>query len=153
MDIHDRFPPSEPCACKTCLAFCARPGWWAVDEALQALDGGLGSRMMLEVAPDRSFGVLSPAFRGCEGMIATNNYALNGCTFLENSQCDLHGSGFQPLECRFCHHTRQGQGVICHEALEQDWARPLGRQLVRRWCKLTGLWDLMDTLGLKQLKK
>ena len=153
MDLRDTFPPSEPCTCKTCLAFCARPGWWAVDEALKALGGGLGGRMMLEVAPDRTFGVLSPAFRGSEGLIATKKYALNGCTFLENSQCGLHGSRFQPLECRFCYHTRQGQGILCHGELEKDWSRPLGRQLVRRWSKMTGLWDLLDVLGLPQLKK
>ncbi len=81
MDLQERFPPSEPCACETCLACSARPGWWAVDEALKALDSGYGSRMMLEVAPDRSFGVLSTAFRGCEGLLATNKYALNSCTF------------------------------------------------------------------------
>jgi hypothetical protein len=152
-EISGRFPPSEPCACETCLAFCARPGWWAVEEAQRALGGGLGNRMMLEVAPERTFGVLSPAFKGCEGLIATNNYARNGCTFLENSKCSLHGSEFQPLECRFCHHTRQGQGVLCHGALEKDWARPHGRQLVRRWCKQTGFWDLLDAFGLPQLKK
>ena len=131
MDLLERFPPSEPCTCETCLAFCVCLGWWAVDEALQALDGGLCGRMMLEVAPDRTFGVLSPAFRGCEGLIATNKYALNGCTFLENKNCCLHGSVLLPLECRFCHHTRQGQGVLCHEALEKDWARPLSGA---SWC-------------------
>jgi hypothetical protein len=124
-----------------------------VDEALQALNGGFGSRMMLEVSPDRSFGVLSPAFKGCESLIATNKYALNGCTFMENEKCSLHGSELQPLECRFCHHERQGQGAICHNALEKNWDTPLGRQLVRRWCKMTGLWDLLEAFGLRQLMK
>lgn len=94
MDITESFPPSEPCTCKICLAYCARPGWWALHEAQKALDGGLGGRMMLEVEPGHTFGVLSPAFRSCEGLIATNKYALNGCTFLEKKQCSLHGSGF-----------------------------------------------------------
>ncbi|MBM3138184.1 MAG: hypothetical protein FJZ98_08360 [Chloroflexi bacterium] len=37
--------------------------------------------MMLEIAPDRAFGVLSPVFRGCEGKIATNTFSENHCTF------------------------------------------------------------------------
>ena len=38
----------------------------------------------------------------------------------------------------------RGRAFSAMTALEEDWARPLGRQLVRRWCKMTGLWDLLD---------
>ena len=31
--------------------------------------------------------------------------------------CTLHSTGLLPLECRFCHHSRIGQGIKCHEAL------------------------------------
>lgn len=65
---------------------------------------------MLEIAPELTFGVLSPAFRGCEGGIALQQYAQNGCCFLSDSLCELHGTGFMPLECRFCHHLRAGLG-------------------------------------------
>lgn len=89
--------------------------------------------MMLELSPDHRFGVLSPAFRGCEGLFALQEYAQNGCTFLQRGHCALHQTRFLPLECRFCHHAREGQGVLCHEALERDWDTPEGQMLVRLW--------------------
>jgi hypothetical protein len=153
MELAEKYPPSEPCSCETCLAYCARPGWWAVDEACKAFDAVFGGHMMLEVATERSFGVLSPAFKGCEGMIATNQYTSKGCTFLADNLCELLGSGYQPLECCFCHHTRDGQGVKFHAELEAIWMQPSGRQLVHQWCKLTGIWDLLGAYGLQQLRK
>ncbi len=137
--LAERYPPSEPCACPICLAYCARPGWWTVEEAELALQAGYAGRMMLELAPERTFGVLSPAFKGCEGSFATNECAPNGCNFLKNGLCELYGTGFQPLECRFCHHDRVGLGPRCHADLEKDWHTPAGQGLVRQWLALTGL--------------
>lgn len=136
-----RFPPSEPCSCAVCLAYCQRPGWWTVEEAGRAASAGLASRMMLEVAPERTFGVLSPAFCGCEGSFALQQFADRGCTFLKEGLCELHGTGLMPLECRFCHHSRPGQGPLCHAALERDWHSAEGQSLVVRWAKLSGLWE------------
>ena len=100
--------------------------------------------MMLEVSPNRAFGVLSPAFKGNEGRYAFNEFADRGCTFLTSGQrCELHGTGTQPLECRFCHHDRRGEGPICHGALEKDWNSHAGRTLVARWAATRGLrWPL-----------
>ena len=139
--LAEKYPPSEPCACETCLAYCARPGWWTVEEAARALDAGYGARMMLEMAPDRSFAVLSPAFKGNELAFAKQIFAGQGCTFLKDARCELYGSGLQPLECRFCHHDRIGQGPLCHASLEKDWNTAAGVALVVRWSKLTGFWD------------
>lgn len=136
----EKYPPSKPCSCKICLSYCARPGWWTVEEATRAIDAGYGNRMMLEMSPDRSFGVLSPAFRGCEVDFALNLYADRGCTFLKDNRCELYGTGFQPLECRYCHHDRPGLGSQCHADIEKDWNTPAGRALVVRWSKLTGFW-------------
>ena len=41
-------------------------GWWTVEQAAEAISTGLAFRMMLEIAPELTFGVLSPAFKGCE---------------------------------------------------------------------------------------
>lgn len=153
MELAVRFPPSAPCACEVCRAYCQRPGWWSVAEALRAFRQGYGRRMMLEIAPDRSFGVLAPAFRGCEGSFATNRMAGMGCTFLQDGRCELFNSGFQPLECRFCHHERAGQGPACHQALEQDWQTAAGHLLVQRWCRSSGLWACLDLLHLQRLKR
>jgi len=137
--LEEKYPPSEPCACEVCLAYCRRPGWWTVKEAAEAIEAGFAARMMLELAPDRSFGVLSPAFKGNDAEFALQRHAGGGCTFLRDERCELYATGVQPLECRFCHHDRAGLGPTCHAALEKDWQTPRGRALVRRWCTLTGL--------------
>jgi len=149
--LAERFPPSAPCACAVCLAYCDRPGWWTVKEAGAALDAGYARRMMLEVSHDRSLGVLSPAFRGCEGTLAIQEYSDRGCHFLRNGRCELHGTAFQPLECRFCHHDRPGLGAECHQALEEDWRTLAGRALVSRWTRLTGLLKDLPAHGLARL--
>jgi hypothetical protein len=91
---------------------------------------------MLEVSPERTFGVLSPAFRGCEKNFAVQEYSKNGCNFLTNGLCELHGTGLQPLECRFCHHDRVGQGLECHTAIETEWNTPRGKKAVHKWIQL-----------------
>ena len=107
--------------------------------------------MMLEVAPEWTFGVLSPAFRGCEGGFAVREFAQRGCTFLQHDKCELHGTAFQPLECRFCHHERPGLGPRCHAALEADWHSPSGRALVSRWTRQFELWEQLKALGLSRI--
>jgi hypothetical protein len=140
----EKYPPSEPCTCKICTGYCARPGWWTVGQAAQAYAAGYGDRMMLEIAPELNFGVLSPAFKGCERSIAMNQFATQGCTFFRNERCELFGTGHEPLECRFCHHVRQGLGPRCHADLESDWRTDAGQQLVETWIwkYLPGSWRL-----------
>ncbi len=137
--LAERFPPSEPCGCERCVSFCQRPGWWTVEEAGRAIEAGLAGRMMLEMAPEGTFAVLSPAFYGCEGNFALQAQAGRGCNFLKEGRCELHGTGLQPLECRFCHHERVGQGKECHDALEADWHTPEGQGLVEEWKKLRNI--------------
>jgi hypothetical protein len=119
--LADRYPPSPPCGCETCLAYCRRP-----DDARDV---------------PRSVGVLSPAFKGCEVDFAKEAFAARGCTFLADGRCELHGTGHQPLECRFCHHDRPGQGSRCHEDIGKDWNTAPGRALVVRWSKATFFLD------------
>ncbi len=97
--------------------------------------------MMLEMSPELDFGVLSPAFRGCEQNFALQEYASFGCNFLRDGLCELYDTGFEPLECRFCHHTRMGQGEKCHADIERDWNTPEGQSLVLIWGNSVGLWS------------
>ena len=108
--------------------------------------------MMLEVAPELTFGVLSPAFKGCERMFALNEFATKGCTFFKDNKCELHGTGLQPLECRYCHHDRLGMGQQCHADIEADWNTPDGRELILRWCAITGFVKPKYVQGLDWLK-
>ena len=137
----NKYPPSRPCACEICVGYCMRPGWWSVAEAVRAMVAGYGQRMMLELSPELTFGVLSPAFKGCEGKLASNLFSRNGCTFLRQTQCDLYGTGYQPLECRYCHHKRQGLGLSCHAHIERDWNTVRGQNLVQEWIELMGWKD------------
>ena len=105
------------------------------------------------MSPDRSFGVLAPAFKGCENQFAMQRYAGHGCTFLINDLCELFGTGLQPLECRFCHHDRPGQGPVCHADLEREWHTPEGITLVVRWSKLTGFWERINLQLLSEPRK
>lgn len=146
--LSEKYPPSEPCTCKVCLAYCVRPGWWTVEEASRAMEAGYARRMMLEIAPELTFGVLSPAFKGCEGFYATNEFSKNKCTFLKDDRCELYGTGHQPLECRFCHHDRWGLGVKCHAEIERDWKTPAGQMLVGKWIEQVGLKDRLLLLGM-----
>jgi hypothetical protein len=47
----------------------------------------------------------------------------------------------QPLECRFCHHTRTGLGKKCHSAIEEDWHGKEGQSLVIKWGVMTGAFE------------
>lgn len=141
--LYEMFPASPSCNCEICRGYCQRPGWWTVSEAGIAIRQGLSHRMMLEISPEVTFGVLSPAFRGCEMHIATNAYKSAGCTFHHQYGCELYQSDLMPLECRFCHHERTGMGQKCHVALENDWNSAAGKALVVEWCTLTHLWDRM----------
>jgi hypothetical protein len=141
MDLQKKYPPSAPCSCELCVSYCKqRPGWWSVDEAEKAMDAGYAERMMLELAPEKTFSVLSPAFKGNECNFALQANAKNGCTFLNDGLCELFGTDHQPLECRFCHHERQGMGIQCHFDIEKEWNTERGKRLVIKWGNITGFW-------------
>ena len=140
MNLIKKYPPSSPCSCDICRSYCIRPGWWTVEEAEKAVQSGLAGRMMLEISPEHSFGVLSPAFKGNEVNYSLQIFSKNGCTFLKNGLCELFGTGLQPLECRFCHHDRKGLGSKCHTALESDWKTKRGQILIVKWGNMTGFW-------------
>ena len=148
--LREKYPPSEPCSCSTCVSYCHRPGWWTVEEATEAINAGFASRMMLEVSPEHRFGVLSPAFKGNECNYALQIYAKQGCTFLSEGLCELFDTGVQPLECRFCHHDRPGLGVKCHSDIELDWNSDHGKRLIVRWGNITGFWQAQGVMVVEK---
>jgi hypothetical protein len=136
-----KYPPSDPCSCDICKGYCVRPGWWTVEEAKKAIEAGFANRMMLEISPEQNFGVLSPAFKGNEGSYALEIFSANKCTFLKQGLCELFGTGNQPLECRFCHHTRKNAGKKCHLEIEKDWNSIEGKKLIVKWGNKIGFWN------------
>jgi len=140
INLKKKYPPSEPCSCDICRSYCIRPGWWSVEEAEKAVQAGFADRMMLEISPERSFGVLSPAFKGNEGNYSLQVFSKKGCTFLKNGLCEIFGTEFQPLECRYCHHDRKGLGIKCHSDIEKEWKSKRGQILIVNWGNLIGFW-------------
>jgi hypothetical protein len=141
LQILKQYPPSDPCSCDICKSYCNRPGWWTVQEASKALEAGYGKRMMLEMAPEGTFSILSPAFKGNEVNFALEVFANQGCTFFKDGLCELFGTGHEPLECRFCHHDRKGEGIKCHTDLEAEWKTPEAKRLIVKWGNQTGFWS------------
>jgi hypothetical protein len=139
--LQEKYPPSEPCSCEICVSYCKRPGWWTVDEAQKAIEAGYAERMMLEMSPKKDFAVLSPAFKGNECNYSLQIFAQNGCTFLKDGLCELYDSGFEPLECRYCHHKRKGMGIKCHTDIEKEWNSPEAKRLIVKWGNVTGFWQ------------
>jgi len=156
IDLEIKYPASEPCSCDICLTYCNRPGWWPVEQATRAIASGYADRIMLELSPELTFGVLSPAFKGNEGNVALQVFARQGCTFLKENLCELFGTGLQPLECRFCHHTRRGLGKKCHSAIEKDWQSRKGQQLIIKWNEITHVFErhgLMMNVNVDKVRK
>lgn len=144
-----RYPPSAGCSCDVCINYCRRPGWWTVGQARRAIEKGYASRMMLEISPDFKFAVLSPAFYGCEGFIATNDGAKNGCNFLKEGMCELHDTDILPLECAFCHHERVGKGIVCHNEISTQWHTLEAQKLVARWQKIVNFEEKLEKISNK----
>ena len=142
--LEDYYSPSPPCDCEICQGYCKRPGWWTVEQAARAMTEGISCKMMLEISPDFTFAVLSPAFKGCEGLIAINEFANQGCTFFQNSRCKLHHTSLQPLECSVCHHSTPGLGPKIHAELEKEWNSIKGQKIVINWMKETGFWEKLS---------
>jgi hypothetical protein len=97
------------------------------------------------MGPGNAFAVLSPAFRGNEQQFAAQEFSGNGCTFLVNERCELHGTGHQPLECRSCHHARAGEGPRCQADIAKQWNGAAGRAPVIRWSDATDFWKRLPT--------
>jgi hypothetical protein len=144
--LNDKYQPSEPCSCEICLNYCKRPGWWTVEEAAKVIEAGYANRMMLEISPELSVGVLSPAFKGNENNYSLQIFSKQGCTFLQKGLCELFDTGHQPLECRYCHHDRIGKGIKCHLDIEKDWNSESGKRLIVKWGNMTGFWQKQNML-------
>jgi hypothetical protein len=148
--LNEKYPPSPPCSCDICKSYCQRPGWWTVEEAIKAINGGLANRIMLEISPCQNFGVLSPSFKGNEANYALEIFSTRGCTFFQNGLCELFGTGLQPLECRFCHHERFGLGKKCHLDIEKDWNTKQAKRLIVKWGNIIGLWQRQGLLLIEK---
>ncbi len=146
------------CACRTCASYCSNnPGWMLPEEAVRAISGGRAKALMLDwwepsddVGNDERVYLLCPASVGSEGDFAPTTdwlqmllggWKKGACTFLAKGKCDIHNSGFKPLECRLAHHTREDAGDTVNAqrvGIVAAWMTDRGRKIVAEWKTLIG---------------
>ena len=149
----------KACSCAKCISLCQNPGWFAPDEARRAIAGGFADRMMLDywITSPQNVYVLAPAAGRCAKDRAPNTEELFGdmpmhmsifnrptkgrCTFLnEKNRCELHDSGFKPMQCIAALGCEPGV-FLSTEEMGQLWDNPEAQALVREWLRLVGLDD------------
>ena len=122
------------CTCSACVEMCGIcPCIPTPDEAEQMLDHGYGQRMSSrEVYKIDSFHILCPSVRGHECQHDMTHFS-GGCTFLKDGLCEIHDSGFKPLEGRAVHHDDDYSTEGMHEYIINRWDNREGRRVFRRW--------------------
>lgn len=127
--LRDKYPPSEPCSCEICRSYCVRPGWWTVEEASKAIKAGYGHRMMLEIAPEMTFGVLSPAFKGCEGFMLCRSIQKTDAIFIQTAFVSFSGQVCRPLNAAIAIISEKASGRNAMRTLKRTGAH----RSVRPW--------------------
>ncbi len=140
----------ESCHCTQCRAACEFiPGWMMPGKARTAIARGFAHRLMLcwySGYKTKRIYVLSPAAAGHEGKIGPQS-VMSGkdwkggtCTFYKNQQCEIHSSGFKPLECRLalrCDVAIGRQADDAHKhGIPRAWDSWRSRRIIRRWLRL-----------------
>lgn len=123
----------------------SNPGWMSPEDAEKAMEAGLAGRMMRDwYVSGGNIDVLAPASIGCEGRDAPDmdlgsmlKFLIQGswgkgrCTFLKDGLCELHDSGYKPMQCResYCCKSEGPSNL----EMSEMWDTPYGRQMVARW--------------------
>lgn len=145
---------SKSCHCPRCVNLCLHnPGWMTPTEAELAIKAGLSNRLMRdwlepsdEIKNKERIYVLCPASEGCEGKDApdfdmyelimsslTGSLSKGECTFLnEHNRCELHTTGFKPIECRLNFGCRPRVSIRNH-TVAKLWNTPKGRAVLAKW--------------------
>lgn len=147
----------DSCTCSKCARACEHnPGWMTPDEALAAVEAGHAVRLMLdwlepsdEVGNEDRIPILCPASEGYEGEDAPempeedfitlifSPWFKGRCTFLTpDSKCEIHDSGFKPLECRealSCNPSKEAAMNLHAQVIPRMWDTDEGRRAVSAW--------------------
>lgn len=148
---------SDPsCQCEDCVNCCkTNPGWMTPVEAMAAMDAGLANRLMrdwLATTEDvEGVEVLAPASVGCEGedapdfnifdmfLIAVFDapFYKGRCNFLtEDNKCEIHDSGFKPIQCRTSLGCSDERGEWSNYKTADLWRTEEGAAAIKRWEEL-----------------
>ena len=141
-------PNTTECNCSKCRALCSRnPGWPLPAEARAAIEAGYANRYMRDwLEPDEDIGntdrifVIAPAARGYGGSDAPEmelfdfNFKKGRCVFFVKNACELHASGFKPIQCRMALGCRENECPDNYD-IARAWNTVEGREVVELWQK------------------
>lgn len=139
----------DSCSCSLCVGRCHDyPGWMTPWEAAVAIDAGFAFQLMRDRWESDSLfpktEVLCPAVIGAEGQTAPPNglkrirqaFGFCQCTFVSENRCQIHESGFKPLECRrtfACDAVRNNDSAPPALEIVPLWRTKFGRAVIRKW--------------------
>lgn len=114
------------------------------EEAAAAIRAGYAHRLMKDwfgsgpvEYEDAEVFQISPAIVGYEASPAPSTARIvalgkGPCTFLKDGLCEIHDSGFKPIQCRNAHHSK-GTVEPSVEEMETIWNTDEGRAVVAEW--------------------
>lgn len=133
------------CSCVHCVRACRRiPGVFHPVEALRAVRAGLASDLMLAPTYEQvtrqmitalmpvSLSFYTDVNRAAVNHRSCQDHAAGPCTFLNaDERCEIHDTGFKPMECR--------KAVLCGPKEDPGdrerlaWLTPVGRHVINIW--------------------
>lgn len=121
------------CKCSACKGCCEKvPGWFTPTEAMLAIEAGFASRL----SAVKEYGVvaIAPSPVGYEGR--AKHHGPGVCNFLtKDGLCEIHNSGFKPIECRTGFGCSPGADYPELETMHEMWASEEGHNAVETWRK------------------
>lgn len=131
----------KSCKCEDCAGAClVKSGRFTPREASKAINAGLAKKMMAEtdVLSLSKVYILTPATKGYGGKMAPLMSFISyffgetyPCIFFKKGLCQIHDSGFKPVECRKLIHGNKEPFDV--DALVKQWDTELGRKVLRKW--------------------
>ena len=125
------------CTCDSCKAMCSRPCYATPRDAERLIRAGFADRLRMENSYDYETYVISPAFKGREGIDdrASDWANRQGCTFQDkDGLCELHDLGLKPLEARLVIHNEHPLSkktpLSLHDRIVDLWKTNRGRRTI-----------------------
>jgi len=144
------------CSCKECARLCERqPGWPTPQEARMAIEAGYADRYMRDWwdGHEKVY-IICPASKDCGGreapeipdsdgflggfMAIAAGWTKGRCVLLKDGLCEIHDSGFKPVQCREalgCKAVDPRDGRSQNEDVMKLWDTDEGREVVKLWEK------------------
>jgi Fe-S-cluster containining protein len=121
------------CDCSNCKGCCIEvPGWFTPAEALLAIEAGFANR--LSAVKEDGVIAIAPSPVGYEGQEKRHGPGI--CNFFtKDGLCEIHDSGFKPIECRTGFGCSPGSDYPELETMHEMWVSEEGQNAVKIWRK------------------